>query len=399
MSDAAYPYRWVILFLGWSAYVTVFLSRLSIGPLAPFLKESLTLSNTEIGGLVTASTILYSPMQIISGWLADRLGVRPLLIGGIFVASLCTTAMFLAPSYLSLLVLLALAGAGNGCIMPSGTKAIIAWFPPRERATALGINQSATNFGGIVAAAMLPTVALTIGWRYGFVFIGSASLALCAGVWFLYRDPPEERTFQMKQSNRKTLILLKSRDAWMLSLCCMTLAVIEFSAMAYLVLYLNESLLFDVVAAGGILALAQTSGFFGKPISGLVSDRLLGGRRNIKKLSCALLSTVGCLFFGLAGGSLHWFLYPLIIVFGIAAIGWAGMMATMAGELGGKDTAGAMTGTVSGLTTLGITFGPLIFGMIVDRTGGFREAWLAMAGFGILSLVFGALIREKRSVS
>ena len=48
-------YRWIILGVCWLAYIVAFLQRLSIGPLAPFLKEDLVLTNAQIGSLVSAA--------------------------------------------------------------------------------------------------------------------------------------------------------------------------------------------------------------------------------------------------------------------------------------------------------------------------------------------------------
>jgi sugar phosphate permease len=44
----------------WSAHLVVFPSRLCVGPLSPFLKESFHLSNAQIGGLTSATAITYA---------------------------------------------------------------------------------------------------------------------------------------------------------------------------------------------------------------------------------------------------------------------------------------------------------------------------------------------------
>ena len=69
-------YRWVILGVGWLAYLVAFLQRLSIGPLAPFIKEDLSLTNAQIGWLMSAAAIGYMLTLIPAGWLVDRIGVR-----------------------------------------------------------------------------------------------------------------------------------------------------------------------------------------------------------------------------------------------------------------------------------------------------------------------------------
>ena len=150
--------------------------------------------------------------------------------------------------------------------------------------------RTGVNFGGIVGASLLPITAITLGWRFGFLFIGLGALAMSLLCAVLYRNPPQEvlppasgnepdSPPDKPPAPRLTIELFKSRDIWVLGLSGLFLCIVEFSAMAYLVLYLKEILFFGVVAAGGLLAMTEASGALGKPASGFISDRLLGGRR------------------------------------------------------------------------------------------------------------------------
>ena len=44
----------------------------------------------------------------------------------------------------------------------------------------------------------------------------------------------------------------------------------------------------------------------------------------------------------------------------------------------------------------GSMVGPPVFGLIVDTTGSYQMAWLAMALAGVMSVLFIAMIRERR---
>ena len=90
----------------WCAYLVVFLSRLCVGPLSPFLKESFDLSNAQIGGLTSATAVAYAPTLILAGWLVDRIGVRRALLIGTLITGVCIGAVALAPSYGVMLLLL-----------------------------------------------------------------------------------------------------------------------------------------------------------------------------------------------------------------------------------------------------------------------------------------------------
>lgn len=400
-------YRWVILAIIWMSYLIIYTARVGIGPLAPFLKEAFNLSNAEIGSLVTATVIGYIPSLIVAGWLVDYIGVRRVLVAGTLISGLSIASVFFAPSYQVMFLMLIGAGIGSGCIFPSAVKAVMLWFPKRERATALGINQASINVAGVISASLLPTIAFMLGWRYGFLFLGLSALVISPFCAIIYRDPPREYlpngagdnpySVSPKSSTTRMVIdLFKSRDIWMLSLAGLFLAVVEFATMTYLILYLNEELLFPVVVAGGMLAMTEAAGGIGKPVSGFISDRLLRGRRKKIFLLMASTASVLCLVLGFGGYNLRWVLYPVLILLGIAAIGWGGLFATQVAELAGTQLAGRTSGIASGILLVGVMIGPPLFGYIVDSTGSYQAAWFAMALSGTIAVIFISLVREHR---
>src|SRR6185436_6625803 len=93
-------------------------------------------------------------------------------------------------SYTALAITLVAAGFGYGMLNPTSTKAVISWFPVRQRATVVGLKQVGLPFGGAVGAALLPLIALALGWRLA---ITAAALGLgvtAVALALFYRDPP-----------------------------------------------------------------------------------------------------------------------------------------------------------------------------------------------------------------
>lgn len=431
-------YRFVALGVVWSAYLVVFLSRLCVGPLAPFIKESFSLTNAQIGALTSATAVTYAPTLLLAGWLADRLGARRALVIGTLITGIAVGAVALAPSYVAMLLLLGASGLGCGFIFPTAVKAIVVWFPPRERATAVGVNQSAVNVSGILGAAIMPALALSYGWRSGFVVAALLALSTCVLAVVLYRDPVigpsglepggglrwprttgrrsamapecvalEEQGLPCVTGDEATdratlnpgfLAVARSRDILLLGLGALCLNVVEFSALAHLVLFLQAEWAYTAVAAGGLLALCQATGAVGKPLSGLISDRLLAGRRQPVLVVLAVLAGLSCVALALAGPGMRWTLAPALGVLGVGAVGWGGLSGALAGEISGPAAAGAAAGMTAAINNIGIFIGPPLFGFIVDRTGAYAPAWWAMTGAAALAVVLLALVREPRSV-
>jgi len=124
--------------------------RLSIGPLAPFLKEGLSLNNSQIGMFTSAIFIGYMISLIPAGILEDRIGERWILgfseiTGGAFIF-----CMFFASHFYQALIFMCLCRIGLGGILPATSKAILTWFPEYERGTAMGLKHTAINIGGIL---------------------------------------------------------------------------------------------------------------------------------------------------------------------------------------------------------------------------------------------------------
>ncbi|MFA4964726.1 MAG: MFS transporter, partial [Thermoleophilia bacterium] len=195
------------------------------------------------------------------------------------------------------------------------------------------------------------------------------------------------------------LAVLRSRDILLMGLAAMFLCVVEFSALAHLVLFLNVEWAYSVAAAAGLLAVCQGAGALGKPLSGLVSDRLLNRRRRGPLIALAGLAAVSCSVLALAGPGAAWLLWPALLVLGIGAVGWGGLFGTLAGETSGPAAAGAAAGVTGAIDNVGIFAGPPLFGLIVDRTGSYAPAWWAMVAAAAAAAVLLAFVREPHRES
>jgi sugar phosphate permease len=324
-----------------------------------------------------------------------------------------------------MLLLLAFSGFGCGFIYPTAVKAIMVWFPARERGTAVGVNQSAVNISGMLGAAVMPAMAIAFGWRSGFLLASVMAFVICGIAIAFYREPrPEERPWDQAGASGPAgfltmsepeqglpavsgdeaadraalkpgfLTVIRSRDILLMGLAAMFLCMVEFSALAHLVLYLHTSWAYTAVAAGGLLAFCQAAGAFGKPLSGLISDRLLGGRRKAPLLALALLSGLACAILALLHPGQTVLLWTALALLGDGAVGWGGLFGTLAGETAGPAAAGAAAGVTGAIDNIGIFIGPPLFGFLVDRYGTYGPAWWAMVGASLAAAALLAFVRE-----
>lgn len=395
--ETAHRYRWAIMGVLWTAFIVVYAYRLTVGPLAPFIKEDLNLTNAQVGSIMSAASFGYMVGMFPAGWAADRIGVRWMLIIGEMVGGIFLMVMFFIPSYSVALAIMGIAGFGGGCLMPATTKGVMEWFPARERATVMGFKQTAVNIGGMATAAILPGLALALGWHFAFLILGILAILIGGGSFLLYRDPPLPTTPNegALAARPSLLTVLKSRDIWLVAVAGLSLLIVEFAVVAHLVLYLTEVMFLSTVTAGFILAITQAGGFLGKPGGGFLSDRVFGSRRNVYMLWGGIAGAM-CLLIALWGPALSWALYPVLFILGVTSIGWGGVHLTLVAELAGKELAGTATGAVSTLTAAGGVIGPVLFGYIVDVSGSYQLAWLACAVCAALCVLALLFVQEER---
>lgn len=334
------------------------------------------------------------------GWVVDKIGARWPIVTGEMIAGACMIALFFATSYLYLLVFMFATGIGCGFLFPSTTQGVVVWFPPRERATVMGLKQTAVNIGGMITAATLPAVALALGWRYGFLFIGLLAIVIGALSLTFYKEPSASSYSASSPTVDENPVpvheILKNREIWLLAWCGLCLTWVEMALVAHLVLYLTEVLLFSVITAGGLAAMTEIAGAIARPGSGLLSDRAFNGNRKQVFMLTAGITCITCLIIGFFGPKLAWTLYPILFVLGMGSKSFGGIHLTLVSEIGGRRGAGKAVGFVGIINIGGGVVGPPLFGLIVDSSHSYTLAMLSLALLSAVCLLLLVFVREER---
>src|SRR5439155_1068518 len=140
--------------------------------LAPTLTRELGWRETDYAGIVSWFSVAYGVGLLGMGRVMDRIGVRVGLSLAVGVWSLASMAHALVRSVAGFGVARALLGIGESGNFPAAVKTVAEWFPQRERALATGIFNAGTNVGVVVAALLVPWIALVLGWRWAFLATG-----------------------------------------------------------------------------------------------------------------------------------------------------------------------------------------------------------------------------------
>ncbi len=182
-------FRWTILALLFAATTVNYIDRQVLGILAPTLTRELGWSEADYAAIVSWFSIAYALGLFFVGRLMDRIGVRRGYPLSIVVWSLAAMGHALVRTVTGFSAMRALLAVGESGNFPCALKTVAEWFPKRERAFAVGIFNAGSNVGVVVAALLVPWVALSLGWRWAFVATGSFDLLWLIAWLLVYREP------------------------------------------------------------------------------------------------------------------------------------------------------------------------------------------------------------------
>jgi len=175
-----------------------FVVWLGLGPMMPFIKEALALSDQQAKVLLILNVAMTIPARIVVGMLVDKYGPRILFSAILILGGFISIAFAWANSYESLAILRFLSGfIGAGFVV--GIRMIGEWFPAKQTGLAQGIYGGWGNFGSAGAAVTLPFIAASIGgndgWRYAITLASMVAIAYGAFYYIVARNTPKGSTY------------------------------------------------------------------------------------------------------------------------------------------------------------------------------------------------------------
>lgn len=145
-----------------------FLDRQILAAVFPYLKAEYTLTDTELGLLVSIVNVAIAILVIPSGYLIDKWSRTKMLCLMSVVWSLATGACAFAGTYSHLMVARFFVGFGEAGYNPAANSLLTVSFPRRLRATVIAIVQSSAALGVPMGLVLGAIIAEHWGWRHAF---------------------------------------------------------------------------------------------------------------------------------------------------------------------------------------------------------------------------------------
>jgi sugar phosphate permease len=378
-------YRWVVLTASVLASGAYSAARFGMPALGPQLSQAFDVSLATMGVVLGSMALGQMLTSYPWGTLADRFGEQLVMPVGLVGAGATLTVAAFAGTLPALVTALALTGMLGAVANTGSGRAVMGWFPARERGTALGIRQMALPLGGALAAMVLPAIVRTTSLRAAFLTLAALQLAgaFISGVWL--RKPATNGA--ARSEPRVGPVPLRDRRLWRLASGSACLLAAQSAIQSFLALFLHGQYGMAPAPAAAFLAVMWLCGAAVRPLVGLWSDRTGGRVRQMRRIA---LTGAALLIATALAATVHEapaaVVITLLVPAGIVSMSWNGLAYTAAMELAGPGRAGSALGLQTTVIAVATALMPPIFGAVVQFT-----AW--PVGFAVLAVaqVAGAL--------
>jgi MFS family permease len=370
--------------------------------LAPEIAQSFAIAPKWVGVFVSLIYLGAMFASLASGGFIERYGAIRVSQACVVLCIAGAVAIALAPDRaVALLIVSALViGVGYGPITPASSHVLIRTATPSNLALTFSIKQTGVPAGAALAGAILPGLALALGWRPAFVAMAVAGVVIVVAAQIvrgaLDAGRMGGRRFSPTSIFAPLALVRRSRALTELTLIAMFYAATQACLTTFLVVYLTEALGWPLITAGLALTVTTLGGVAGRIVWGFVADRLLPPRRVLGALgiiacACSLAFATAHEGWSVAG------LLGVAAVFGGTAIGWNGVQLSEVARHAPSGAAGAVTGASGFITFSGVVAGPPLFALLAAATGSYRAGFLAfglMSGLGGLTLLLRSRARD-----
>ncbi len=356
-----------------------FFLRTFVGSIAQDLIHDLHLSIEQFTMVGSAYYLAYGIMQVPVGILADKFGVKKIMI---FATLVCALATFLfAHSHLFMSAVLGRFFMGFGSSFAFVCLLVIAsnWFPKRFFGFFAGASQLVGTMGPVLAGGPLITwlLATHISWRIALSSVGAFGIVLAVLTLFFVKNKPRggENTLLFLSRNESIMTRLKylftTKQAWVVAIYSGTIYVsIAVMAAVWGTDYL-QTVGLSQQSAAYMISISWIAYAIGCPLFGFLSD--LCKRRKPFLVLCALLGilSVTLILYGQfkTAGAYE----ILFFMLGLAATGQNVGFAAIA-EHNRPDIKATALGLNNGMIALLATVVPLVVSELIALSSGGKDA-------------------------
>lgn len=374
--------KWSTFLAATIGYGMYYVCRLSLNVVKKPIVDEGIFSETELGIIGSVLFFTYAVGKFTNGFLADRSNINRFMSTGLLVTALVNLCLGFTNSFILFAILWGISGWFQSMGAASCVVGLSRWFSDKERGSFYGFWSASHNIGEALTFIIVASVVSILGWRYGFLGAGIIGLlgALIVGRFF-YDTPQSKGLPAVNQSvgkkemdaadiadyNKAQKQVLLMPAIWILALSSAFMYISRYAVNSWGVFYLEAQKGYSTLDASFIISINSVCGIVGTVFSGLISDKLFGGRRNVPALVFGLMNVVALCLFLLVPGTHLWVDIAAMILFG-SSIGvllcfLGGLMAV---DIAPRNASGAALGVVGIASYMGAGLQDIMSGLLIE---------------------------------
>jgi MFS family permease len=352
-----------------------FFDRQIGGVLAEPIRKEWRLTDTQVGWLTTAFTLLYAAMGVPLGRLADRSNRMRILAAGVSFWSLMTAVSGLTRNFGQLFLVRLGVGVGEATCAPASASLIGDLYPSHQRAKAMSVFMMGLPIGVALCFLVSSQIAAKYGWRPAFFVAGVPGLLCALGVLFLREPARGASEVHTTVGSRKRdgspylLVLATPTMFWLIlsgALHNFNMYALMTFQMPYLMRY-HGATLSDAGRLSTLLALAGIPGLLLGGFAGDLARRTRSNGRLIVAALALLLSTpFTYLALNAAPGDLLGFGAFLAVGGGLMYVYYSTVYSTIQDVIEPSLRGTAMALYFFAMYVFGASFGPVLTGFLSE---------------------------------
>lgn len=362
----------------------------SVPALAPMVARDIGVDGALIGMFVS---VVYG-VGIVSSLLAAGFIARYGAVRAAQFVLVCALALVIicAQGTAAAVALGAFAlGIAYGLTAPVSTHLLVPRTPPAILNMVLSTRQIGVPLGGVLAATLMPPLALAIGWKSGLLLQAIPIVALILLLEIPRRDWDGARASVAAAGQgvlRRSFGLLRGDSAMQrLTFASFVYSGTQLAFVAFMTVHVTSRTGLGLVTAGWALATFQLAGVISRPVLGWVADRFVEARLMLA-IQGFVMAVAAVLAAHFAPGWSVWAIMAVAAVAGATASGYTGLAYAEYARLGGVQRTEA-TGLGSAAMFLGVLIMPSLGSIAITATGSYLAAYGAIA---VLAAIAGTVM-------
>lgn len=374
--------QWSTFLAATLGYGLYYVCRLSLNVVKKPIVEEGIFSETELGIIGAVLFFTYAVGKFTNGFLADRSNINRFMTTGLLVTAVVNLCLGFVNSFILFAVLWGISGWFQSMGAASCVVGLSRWFTDKERGSFYGFWSASHNIGEAMTFIIVASIVSAFGWRYGFLGAGLVGMLGALIVWRFFHDTPqskglpavnvprekkEKNVLETEEFNRAQKAVLRNPAIWILALSSAFMYISRYAVNSWGVFYLEAQKGYSTLDASLIISISSVCGIVGTMFSGVISDKLFGGRRNVPALIFGLTNVVALCLFLLVPGVHFWLDALAMILFGLG-IGvlicfLGGLMAV---DIAPRNASGAALGVVGIASYIGAGLQDVMSGMLIE---------------------------------